>query len=80
MQCRKGCYQLEEEAAGLVRDFLQEENQDAESFGNARGVRNIFERILVCQAGRLAALDTVTREDLTRLTAADIRAAQGPAS
>ena len=42
------------------------------SFGNARGVRNIFERVLVAQAGRLAAQPEVSREDLTRLTAADI--------
>ena len=77
MRCEKGCYELDEEAAGLVRDFLQEENQDPESFGNARGVRNVFERILVCQASRLASLETVTREDLTRLTAADVLAARG---
>ena len=32
---------------------------------------------LVAQAGRLAALETVTREDLTRLTAADVAAAAG---
>lgn len=77
MRCEKNCYELEEDAAGLVRDFLREENRDPESFGNARGVRNIFERVLVCQAGRLAGLETVTREDLMKLTAADVRAAQG---
>ena len=77
MRCEKGCYQLEEEAEGLVRDFLQEENSDPESFGNARGVRNIFERVLVCQAGRLAGLEDVTREDLQKLTVADVLAAQG---
>lgn len=77
MRCQKGCYTLEKEAAGLVQDFLREENQDPESFGNARGVRNVFERILVCQANRLAGLEAVTREDLMKLTAADVLAAQG---
>lgn len=77
MRCGKGCYELEAEAEGLVRDFLQEENQDPESFGNARGVRNVFERILVCQANRLAGQETVTREDLQKLTAADVLAAWG---
>ena len=77
VRCEKGCYRLEEEAEGLVRDFLREENRDPESFGNARGVRNVFERILVCQASRLAGQKDVTREDLTRLTAADVLAAQG---
>ena len=77
MRCGKGCYELEEDAAGLVRDFLREENRDPESFGNARGVRNVFERVLVCQASRLAGRENVTREDLQKLTAADVLAAQG---
>ena len=77
MRCGKGCYELEEDAAGLVRDFLREENRDPESFGNARGVRNVFERILVCQANRLAGQENVTREDLMKLTAADVLAARG---
>ena len=77
MRCGKGCYELEEEAEGLVRDFLREENRDPESFGNARGVRNVFERVLVCQASRLAGRENVTREDLQKLTAADVLAAQG---
>ena len=76
-RCEKGCYDLEEEAAGLVQDFLREENRDPASFGNARGVRNVFERILICQANRLAGQEHVTREDLTKLTAADVLAAQG---
>ena len=76
MRCGKGCYELEEDAAGLVRDFLREENRDPESFGNARGVRNVFERILVCQASRLAGQGAVTREDLMKLTAADVEAAR----
>ena len=77
MRCGKGCYELEEDTAGLVRDFLREENRDPESFGNARGVRNVFERILVCQANRLAGQENVTREDLMKLTAADVLAARG---
>ena len=47
---------------------------DAASFGNARGVRNLFEQILVRQAGRLAGQASVNREDLTRITAADAEA------
>ena len=77
MRCSKGCYALEEEAEGLVRDFLREENRNPASFGNARGVRNVFERILVSQANRLAGQEAVTREDLMKLTAADVLAAQG---
>lgn len=46
-------------------------------FGNARGVRNLFERTVAAQANRLAALPDVTREMLMTLTADDLRAAEG---
>ena len=77
MQCEKGCYQLDDGVAEMVRDFIQEENTDSMSFGNARGVRNLFEQILVCQANRLAGQETVTREDLMQITARDVLAARG---
>ena len=77
MQCKKGCYQLTEEARPLIRDYIAEESAD-DSFGNARGVRNLFERILVCQANRIAKLDHVEKEDLMGITAADVEAAAVP--
>ena len=77
MQCRKGCYTLEGQAAEMVRDFIREENDGGISFGNARGVRNLFEQIVVQQANRLAKLETVTREDLMKITPADVRMARG---
>ena len=77
MQCEKGCYQLDDGVAEMVRDFIQEENTDSMSFGNARGVRNLFEQILVCQANRLAGQETVTREDLMQITVRDVLAARG---
>ena len=64
MRCEKGCYTLEPEAEQQVRAFIQEENDSGISFGNARGVRNLFERILIQQANRLAEMEDVTREDL----------------
>ena len=75
MQCQKGCYVLDPAAEEPLRALLEARMGDAVSFGNARGVRNLFEQILVRQAGRLAAMDTVSREDLMRLTAEDVRAA-----
>ncbi|MBE6939278.1 MAG: AAA family ATPase [Ruminococcaceae bacterium] len=77
MQCKKGCYQLAEGVEPLVRDYITEENGDPETFGNARGVRNIFEHILVAQNNRLAAMQTVTREDLMTITPDDILHARG---
>ena len=76
MRCGKG-YVLSPEAEPLVRDYIAEESADGDGFGNARGVRNIFEHILVAQNNRLAKLESVTREDLMTLTADDVLHARG---
>ena len=77
MRCEKGCYELTEDARPLLREFIQLANTNSISFGNGRGVRNLFEQILVVQANRLATQENVSREDLMRITAADVRVAQG---
>lgn len=77
MQCRKGCYELNQEAEACVQTFIREENTHAMSFGNARGVRNLFERILTHQANRLAELAQVSRENLMKILPDDVLAAQG---
>lgn len=46
----------------------QEEKTD---FGNARGVRNIFEKMVINQANRLVLLEEPTREQLMTLVEAD---------
>lgn len=76
-QCKKGCYELDDEARALVRAFIREENEDSISFGNARGVRNLFEQVLVHQANRLAEQKDVCREDLMKIMPADVQAARG---
>ena len=76
MQCKKGCYQLTEEARPLIRDYIAEESAD-DSFGNARGVRNLFEHVLVAQNNRLATMEKITREDLMTITAHDVPRARG---
>ena len=76
MQCKKGCYQLTEEAQPLIRDYIAEESAD-DSFGNARGVRNLFEHVLGAQNNRLAAMEKITREDLMTITADDVLRARG---
>ena len=73
MRCEKvGCV-LSAEAEEAARERIRAENGPA--FGNARGVRNLFERALVRQAARLADQEHVTREDLTVLAPEDIRQA-----
>lgn len=78
-QCKKGCYELDDDARVEVAEFIACSNTNSISFGNARGVRNLFEKILVQQANRLAALDAVSRDDLMRITVGDVRTAQNKA-
>jgi len=75
LQCKKSCYTLEEDARKEVTEYLAAASQAAGEFGNARGVRNTFEKILTEQANRIAAMESVTREDLMRITADDVRSA-----
>lgn len=76
MRCEKGRYTLAEDAEEAVRTYITEENVHPETFGNARGVRNLYEKILVQQANRLAAAESVTKEELMLLTKEDIQAAR----
>lgn len=77
MQCRKGCYTLAPDAEQDVRDFIYDENTNGITFGNARGVRNLFEQILTEQANRLAVMESFTKEDLMTITRADVLHARG---
>jgi len=74
MRCQKAGYQLEAGAQGTLRRILEEESQNNIGFGNARGVRNLFEQAIARQANRLAKEDVLTREQLMTLTAQDLEA------
>ncbi len=76
MRCSKSCYTLADGARELVRDYIAEESADG-NFGNGRGVRNIFENIIVAQNNRLAKLESITKEDLMQITEDDILHARG---
>lgn len=75
MQCDKNCYVLSEENEGdaeaALRELIEDRSKDHD-FGNARGVRNLFEKILVEQANRLAEAESVTRESLMTIISEDI--------
>ncbi len=71
-RCDKGGYTLADGALDRVRAFIEKQNVDSVTFGNARGVRNLFEQILVCQANRLAAVSDITKETLMSITEADV--------
>ena len=76
MQLKKGKYQLDDEAKAAVREYLEASKTHLISFGNGRGVRNIFERTLVQQSNRLANAENVTVEMLMAITAEDVNAAR----
>ena len=73
LQCRKNQYVPDEETEKFCIDMFNEmyENRD-ENFGNARDVRNIFERAVTNQANRLAAMEKPTKDDLMKLIKDDI--------
>ena len=52
--------------------YLYMNEQERQDFGNARGVRNLFEKMIVNQANRLVTLEEPTREQLMTLTEADV--------
>ena len=73
MRCEKNCYVLNKEAEAEVQKYLSNVSETHKTFGNGRGVRNLFEKILVEQANRLAVMDTITRECLMELTLEDVQ-------
>lgn len=69
-------YRMTDEASSAIKEVMVNavENKD-KNFGNARFVRNLFEKTLERQAKRLAAssLSLLTEETLTEITVADIK-------
>ena len=72
LQLKKGQYQLDDAARSAVREYIEVSNTGSIAFGNARGVRNIFERLLVAQANRLSSAEAPTREQLMTISEADV--------
>jgi len=71
--CRKNGYTLDEETEKAAAEgFLRLYEERDENFGNARDVRNVFERGVARQADRIAVLEAPTREDLMGLTMSDL--------
>lgn len=76
MRCGQSGYVLAENARDELKAILEEKSKDIGGFGNARGVRNLFEKAIAEQADRLAASEEpLTKELLMTLTEADLLAA-----
>jgi SpoVK/Ycf46/Vps4 family AAA+-type ATPase len=75
MYLRKNQYNISSEGANyLKRQFEYVVTHKDRNFGNARYVRNIFEKAIQCQANRLAASKGNSADDLTLLKLEDIKA------
>ena len=73
-QCKRNGYTLAKDAEEwAVQDFDQLFRDRDENFGNAREVRNLFEKAVARQADRVAALESPTKEQLMELTLADLK-------
>ena len=74
LNLKKGQYRLTEEAREAARAYIEAASTNSSTFGNARGVRNIFERLLITQANRLASDPGISKEELMNITLEDVMA------
>ena len=77
--CTRGGYTLSAEGEGAARKLLDQLYEDRdENFGNARDVRNLFEKAVTRQSDRVALLESPTREQLMELLPQDIDEPEEP--
>ncbi len=70
---KKSGYQIKRDAFEKLRNIINMAVMTKDvNFGNARYVRNLFEKIVQNQANRLARLDSISNEQLTLITVEDI--------
>lgn len=77
LQCKSNGYTIEEAGQKLIREIFDRMYQlRDENFGNGRTVRNTFEKIINCQATRLADAKSegLTDGEIMKLTVADVKA------
>ena len=77
LNVKKHDYTINQKAQEMLKKLFEDaiENKD-ENFGNARYVRNIFEKTLENQAMRLASLTNLSREILSEINEMDIPIAE----
>ena len=71
--CKTNGYEPDAEVSAILQErFAAMYETRREHFGNARDVRNLFEKAIHHQANRVAALESVSDHDLVALTRQDI--------
>lgn len=74
--CSSNGYSVEEEVSAFLSGKFNEMFEAREEhFGNARAVRNLFEKAINCQANRIAGMKSISDADLERITQADLEEA-----
>ncbi|HEX3076934.1 MAG TPA: AAA family ATPase [Lachnospiraceae bacterium] len=69
----KSAMSITEEAVSYVEDGITKMSSvRRKQFGNARGIRNVFEKIVVNQANRLVQLENPTLEQLSEISIDDV--------
>ena len=70
----KGSYTVSPEAEELLKDHLSTIYMlRGINFGNARDVRNLFEKIIAQQANRIVNIENPTNEQILEITAEDLK-------
>ena len=70
---RKAGFVIEDEALLKAMDLIVSMNELRRfEFGNARGIRNMFEKMVVNQANRIVSLNAPDVDDLTHIRAEDV--------
>jgi TPR repeat protein/SpoVK/Ycf46/Vps4 family AAA+-type ATPase len=76
--CASHSYALSESAhPGLLKIFARDIQAQRERFGNARYVRNLFEKIIEAQAQRVYALTGASKSELQQILPPDVEAGLG---
>jgi len=71
--CSDSSYKIDEDGKEFLREHIKELlSEKSESFGNARTMRNIFEKSIAFQANRVMTMDVYTDEEISLLTRPDI--------
>jgi AAA+ superfamily predicted ATPase len=69
-------YELAADTTPILHEVCRQLRETtSESFGNARAIRNLFERVTVAQANRLCTQNVLSRDDLRAILAPDLAAA-----
>ena len=71
MLVNKNMFIIDEEATIYMKKLLEEKAIE-EGFGNGRGVRNCFEKLLEIQANRIVSVENISDRDLQTITKDDV--------